>query len=602
MLSITRYENLTALFRCIWAPIVPILLLGLLTPTPASAYCAAKAHAHTDWKDNVILGTFSPIPVYANWSDPTVGLNQLEHVDVSFDQTSMEVYLRAAIAQINDAATGKRTPTLYFAGWLTANTGQAVNRPARSIVVHGDSSPCSGTGIACSTSGNSNKWEVQLHNGGVTWTVNPSSNPNEPDVQGTLAHEFAHALGLKHANQAEDPPNDDECEVGTAGGPGGVAVNNAMMSISGAVNSTHSLAWYRLRRRTLQMDDLQGLRHIYNSSPFTPQFYESDDGVSWSSVSGPAGITSWGAVGLSTSSGIDSEVTVAAWADVDDEIAWAVREYDGTWSAPFTCSVPTQCVTFHTPAAAVIDNGTTNAYMVAWTADDNYDDSDSTLRWNIVDHDTGTVLDAGSHSWSGWFGDHYTRSFALGANPHQEEFIVASMGPWNLLTLTSFDLDGNLVDSEVFVNIADLSGFPHQLGTPVCTEYLGHDTMKCAIPLVSNEIDGTCQGYVEFQHGPRGFSVIDYDSDCDVQIPGRMTLAAEFPNVGEPSCMITGGTLVEDETDDLQGLWHVDSVYGVLDGDHDVGTDPGPVDRHRSLGSQTQLGATVWLMADLERL
>ena len=129
------------------------LLTGLVVPSTAFSYCKDESHADADWKDNIIVGTYSAIPVYANWSHGTVGLDNLtfEYASSGFDQDAFEVYLKAAIDQVNDAATGARIPPFYFDGWLTDNTASSTHRPARSVVVHAASDPCGGGAIACAT-------------------------------------------------------------------------------------------------------------------------------------------------------------------------------------------------------------------------------------------------------------------------------------------------------------------------------------------------------------------------------------------------------------------------------------------------------------------
>jgi len=425
----------------------------------------------------------------------------------------------------------------------------------------------------------------------MAWTVHPSDDPDTPDLQGTIAHELLHVMGLGHSN---DPTCEDEpawdLPLGSYGD-----VQNSIMAVSDTVNSTYSLGWYRLRRRTVQGDDFSGLSrfNMYAAFSDAPLFYASTDGVSWTPEPGPTPMATRRTVALSSASSPASDYLVAAWPDLVDNITWAVRETNGTWSAVRTCSANDEsCDTIHPPATAVL-SGRTNAYMVAWLAGEDTQDSPDELRFEIIDRISGAVLADETYLWHF---DHYSRVMGVGANPDNNTFIVAALSDYNVLVMQSFAVDGTLTDVRGFD--PSVGGRPHHIGDPVCTESLGRGQMRCVLPMTTEGVDGMCSSYLQFEHGPLGFQPYTVlHEDCDVRVSGRPAFAAGWQKE-QPTYLMAGAQPSIGEFTNMYGMWSITDPMSAVNGSHTAVTNPGPANRFRNLGSLVDDGSTLWMAVD----
>lgn len=576
-----------------WLPLPFVLATCLLPIQESSATCYNVSRA-TLWNQ-----TGEPIPVYVNWNDANVGLSNLHYDDPAFDQDSMELYVKAAITQINEASTGSESPRLYFAGWIDGMTTASANRPDRSVVLHttGCSLLC-GSGIACTTT-ISDRFRVDLLEGGsrecggdLAWTVHPSDDPDTPDLQGTIAHELVHVLGLGHSN---DPTCEDDAGWNEPFWSNG-DVQNSVMAVPLAANSTYATGWYRLRRRTLQGDDFAGLAYgtgMYDPVSSPPLFYTSTDAVNWTADQGPAGLTTRRTVALSSAGDADVDYLVAAWPDTINDIRWSVRDADGTWSAPQGCSAnDTSCDTIHPPATATL-GGRTDAYMVAWLAGEDDQDSYDELRYEIIDRNSGTVLADETYLWHF---DHYSRVMGVGTNPDNDAFIVAALAEHNVVILHSIALDGTVTRVRAFSSYDDVK--PHHIGDPVCTESLGRGQMRCVLPMTTEGVDGMCSSYLQFEHGPMGFQAYTVlHDDCDVRVSGRPAFAAGWQKE-QASFLMAGAQPSIGESTDMYGIWSITDPMSAVNGSHTAVTNPGPANRFRNLGSLVDDGSTLWMAVD----
>jgi len=342
--------------------------LGLavaMTPAVAGAWCRLPGDYAAFWRSQA---PDLRIPVYLG----TGYRSSILYTGMPLEQ--VRAVVERMIAVHNEAVS---VPTLYFAGTTEADLEEDGGMRARPVGIVVDSYICSGFGstvpctldqLGCTSPGGNTpdqlgKARVTIQpqlcgKEGVFWGIEPGDGK---DLMRVVLHEFGHALGLDHTNEAactDDPE-----------GPG-----TGVMSRIFGFSDVYERTWRR--------DDIAGLRAIYGGDISHSVYTWADDGFPQAPEE-----TQREAVcePMRTPPSLSSAASlVMAYTDAEDRVAVVVRE-EGRFVAPAGGAVvdPSEHGISFAPVGVANRDGDEAVVLVVWVADDARDARSSRLRWAL---------------------------------------------------------------------------------------------------------------------------------------------------------------------------------------------------------------------------
>jgi hypothetical protein len=437
------------------ASIVSLVAAGLFAHTNAAGYCGFPEI--TTWYGD-------PAPV---WID--VYIVDAGPTRVSLSGVSTTAYTHAVLGAMETFnQLSSLHPRLRFAGYLDDDTTVAANVPIGSIVVDNTGAGCEDGwacvgGVGCASPlGSRDAFRVSVLAAScpnADYAVNDFASSF--DVQNILTHEFGHALGLQHTDEA--------CHVGylSGGGDSGI-VRSILVSTTGG--------------RRLRRDDIGGMRALWGTDSRTPSVRTSTDGGE--TFGNLNDLPTGGALTRTPLAGSSSmspshPLTVVGWAGQSPTIL------TGDWSAWDTVQTVEATSTWDGIAVAMGRTaGGTRKIMAAWYANESLTSISGNLRWGVKTYNTG--------GWTYTSGSTQpSKVVGLGFDDRNRRFVMTTLDMYGRPVVKMLDAtNGTVVTTTNF----PASHVRSTVGDPACYVDDANQAV-CVIPFSDASTSGPCNGW-----------------------------------------------------------------------------------------------------------